>query len=108
MADSPRQTHWWANWGEKNPWGSRSEEQYIPWSSEVDALIPIPQGDKMQSFWGLNYGLDIVACGHVEGIQLPGIAKVTSRKMGAQVLVLKVINLYMKFQVSGRGNISII
>ena len=49
-----------------------------------------------------------MACGHVEGIQLPGIAKVTSRKMGAQVLVLKVINLYMKFQVSGRGNISII
>lgn len=108
MADSPRQKHWWANWGEKNPWGSRSEGQYIPWSSEVDALIPIPQGDKMQSFWGLNYGLDIVACGHVEGIQLPGIAKVTSRKMAAQVLVLKVINLYMKFQVSGRGNISII
>lgn len=37
--------------GGKNPWGSRSEEeQYIPWSSEVDALIPIPQGDKMQSF----------------------------------------------------------
>lgn len=50
----------------------------------------------------------MVACGHVEVIQLPGIGKVTSRKMAAKVLVLKVINLYMKFQVSGRGNISII
>ena len=108
MADSPRQTHWWANWGEKNPWGSRSEEQCIPWSSEAHALIPIPEGDKTKSFWGLNHGLDIVGCGHIEGIQLPGIAKVTSRKMAAKVLVLKVINLYMKFKVSGRGNISII
>lgn len=49
-----------------------------------------------------------MGCGHIEGIQLPGIAKVTSRKMAAKVLVLKVINLYMKFKVSGRGNISII
>lgn len=43
----------------------------------------------------------------MEDREFSGIATVTS-KMAAKSLVLKVINLHMKFLVSGRGNISII
>jgi hypothetical protein len=43
-----------------------------------------------------------VTGGHVEDMKLPETATVPS-VMAAKSLVLKVINLYMKFLVSGRG-----
>lgn len=42
-------------------------------------------------------------CDHVEDMWLPRIATVASRKMVAKSLVLKVINLYMKFLAVARG-----
>lgn len=45
--------------------------------------------------------------GHATDIELSGRVTKPSIKMAAKPLVLKVIHLYMKFLVSGRGNISI-